>query len=558
MWDTSCLDWRDRILGGRSLVPELPLYKGEAEMGLALFNELQVMDAIGQPKLATAGAPWFKDIVKAFFGAVNPATNERMIRHYFIQVAKKNGKTIYSAALMLTALMMNERPNAVFVIVAPSREQAAGAFDRAAQMASATQTLKDRFHVLWHDDAIRDRKNGSELRIKTFDTNIVTGAFPAGVLIDEKHLLGRVEKAERVMGQLTGGMLPDPSAFIIDITTQSDLPPAGVYKADLEIARQVRDGKVKRPMLPIIYEFPEELAKDQELWKNPKYWHMVNPNIGRSVTVARLEEEWEGAKLKGEAKMREWASQHLNIEMGIGMRVDGWKGARFWEAQIDKTLTLDEVIERSRVLVMGVDDGGLDDLLGCCVLGEDKETGDWLCWTHGWAHEQILEERKSIATVLRDAEEAGELTISDDRQAHFEEVAALAERLNDTGKFCGVAVDPATVPAMISEFAGVGIQLEGGEGLLKPVKQGMFLMQAIKGAEIKLSAKAFWHGGSALMNFCITNLKIEPTATAIRPVKISAGDKKIDLAMALFDAVTLIATNPQPKKKPTFQAFVVG
>lgn len=546
-------------------MPKLPLFESEADEGLKIFNQLKVMDAIGQPNLGAVGAPWFKDVVRAFFGAVNPKTFQRHIRHYFIQVPKKNGKTIYSAALMLTALIMNIRPNAVFIIVAPSREAAAGAFERAAQMAGATQVLKDRFHVAWHDDMIEDRLNGSELRIKTFDTNIVTGAFPAGVLIDEKHLLGKMEKAERVMGQLAGGMLPDPSAFIIDITTQSDQPPAGIYKSDLEIARQVRDGTLRRPMLPIIYEFPEDIGKDPAKWQNSAFWHIVNPNLGHSLTIPGLQELFDAAKDKGEAKMREWASQHLNIEIGVGMRIDGWKGSRFWEAQIDKTLTLETLIERSDVIVMGVDDGGLDDLLGCCVLGRDKgapETGegkgDWLCWTHGWAHEQVLDERKSIAVILREAAENGELTISDNRSEHFEEVAALAQRLDATGKFAGVAVDPATVPAMITEFDAVGISLEDGKGMLKPVKQGMYLMQAIKGSEIKLSAKAMWHTNSALMNWCVSNLKIEPTATAIRPVKISAGDKKIDLAMALFDAVTLMATNPKPKEKPSFQAFVIG
>lgn len=549
MWDTSCTDWAARIREGRSLVPDLPLYESEARDGLALFSELKVMDAIGQPKMGEVCAPWFKDIVRAFFGAVDPATGERMIRRYFIQVPKKNGKTLYSAALMLTALMMNNRPNAVFVIVAPSREQAAGSFDRAAQMAGATQVLRDRFHVRWHDDTIEDRKNGAELRIKTFDMNIVTGSYPAGVLIDEKHLLGRVEKAERVMGQLSGGMLPDPSAFIIDITTQSDLPPAGVYKTELEIARDVRDGKVKRPLLPIIFEFPPEIGADEREWQKPEHWHLVNPNVGRSVTVPRLIEEWEEAKLKGPAKIREWASQHLNIEMGIGLRTDAWKGAKYWLQQTRKALTLDALLDRSEVVVVGVDDGGLDDLLGCCVLGRDagdpttgKGRGDWLCWSHGWAHPQVLEDRKSIATILRDAETAGELTISDDRLGHFEEVAGLAARIRDLGLLAAVAVDPATMQALLAVFADEDITLQ--DGTLKPVKQGWGLMQAIKGSEVQLSAGSFWHSGSALMNWCVTNLKIEPTATAIRPVKISAGDKKIDLAIAMFNAVTVMATNP--------------
>lgn len=560
MWSTAVPDWQDRILSGRSLMPELPLFKSEADIGLALFNEMRVTDAIGLPKMGDAAAPWFKEIVRAFFGSVNPATRERMIRTFFVMVPKKNGKSIYSAGLMLTALLMNNRPNATFVIAAPSREAAANSFQKAGQMAQASPELVERFQVRWHDDSIFDRSNGSELRIKTFDQNIVTGSFPAGVLIDEEWLLGKMEKAERVMGQLHGGMLPDPSSFVFIITTQSDQPPAGVFKADLEIARGVRDGKIQRPLLPILYEFPQAIGETDE-WRAPEHWHLVNPNAGKSISTPRLEELWEDAKLKGDAKIREWASQHLNIEMGIGLRTDAWKGAKYWLQQTRKALTLDALLERSEVVVVGVDDGGLDDLLGCCVLGRDagdpktgEGRGDWLCWSHGWAHPQVLEDRKSIATILRDAEAAGELTISDDRLAHFEEVAALAARIRELGLLAAVAVDPATMQALLSVFADEDITLQ--DGTLKPVKQGWGLMQAIKGSEVQLSAGTLWHSGSALMNWCVTNLKIEPTATAIRPVKISAGDKKIDLAIAMFNAVTIMATNPQKLARAEAAAMI--
>jgi phage terminase large subunit-like protein len=43
---------------------------------------------------------------------------------------------------------------------------------------------------------------------------------------------------------------------------------------------------------------------------------MVTPNLNRSVTIAVLEKEFEEAKQSGEAEIRRWASQHLNIEIG--------------------------------------------------------------------------------------------------------------------------------------------------------------------------------------------------------------------------------------------------
>lgn len=44
MWDTSCPDWEARIRDGRSLLPDLPLFETEADMGLAFFDELRLPD----------------------------------------------------------------------------------------------------------------------------------------------------------------------------------------------------------------------------------------------------------------------------------------------------------------------------------------------------------------------------------------------------------------------------------------------------------------------------------------------------------------------------------
>jgi phage terminase large subunit-like protein len=70
-------------------------------------------------------------------------------------------------------------------------------------------------------------------------------------------------------------------------------------------------------------------------------------------------------------------------------------------------------------------------------------------------------------------------------------------------------------------------------------------MNAIKTAERRLSSGMLKHAGGTMMAWCVSNLKIEPTATAIRATKQTAGDAKIDPAMALFDAVTMMVKNPE-------------
>ena len=58
-WDTSCPDWEERILDGRSLVPELPLYEAEAAKALRVFKRLRLPDVIGTPTLGEVCGPWF-------------------------------------------------------------------------------------------------------------------------------------------------------------------------------------------------------------------------------------------------------------------------------------------------------------------------------------------------------------------------------------------------------------------------------------------------------------------------------------------------------------------
>jgi phage terminase large subunit-like protein len=70
-WDTSCVDWEERLLDGRSLIPELPLYEAEAARALRCFKRLRLPDVIGTPTMGDACGPWFFPIVEALFGPMS-------------------------------------------------------------------------------------------------------------------------------------------------------------------------------------------------------------------------------------------------------------------------------------------------------------------------------------------------------------------------------------------------------------------------------------------------------------------------------------------------------
>jgi phage terminase large subunit-like protein len=557
-WDLSVPDWRERIRAGQSLLPDLPeLDWARAKRAIAIFNKLRLPDVPGTPALAEAGGEWFREIVGALHGSVRPGTRERMIREVFLLAPKKSSKTSYGAALMETTLLMNERPRAEFLLIAPTVSLAHLAFGQALGMIDKDPDgfLPKRMHVQEHLRRITDRRTKATLEIKAFDTSVLTGVKPAGVLLDELHEIAKNPAAERLIGQLRGGLLPNPEGFLIFITTQSDEPPRGAFRSELMVARAMRDGRAQGAMLPVLYEFPEDIAEDRgdpPAWQDSKNWWMVTPNRDRSVSIARLEEDWEKAKLKGQGEIVRWASQHLNIEIGLALRSDRWVGADYWGQAADTSLTLDEVLARSQVVVVGIDGGGLDDLLGLAVLGRTKRDRQWLLWSRAWAHVSVLERRKSEASVLRDLEKAGDLVIYNDFGQDIAEVAELAQRINKRGLLHAVALDPYGVGAIVDALDEVGIS---GQERIVGISQGWKLTGAIKTAERKLADGTLRHGDQRLMSWCVGNARVEPKGNAIAITKQASGSAKIDPLMAMFNAVALMATNPQPA--PSYQLVIL-
>lgn len=557
-WDLSCTDWQDRIRSGTTLVPDLDIDKVAADKAVAVFNRLRLADVPGNPTLADAAGDWFRDIVRALFGSWDPVAKERHIREIFALVAKKNSKTSYGAGLMLTALILNERPKGKFLLVAPTQDVTELAFGQAAGMIALDSYLQERFRVQEHLKKITDRRDNwpgheATLEVMSFDPTVLTGQKPTGFLVDELHVMSSSAKASSAVGQLRGGMIAQPEAFGVFITTQSEKPPSGVFKQELQRARGIRDGKIAGPMLPVLYEFPDDIASDADKWKNPKNWRMVAPNAGRSITVDRLIQEFSTAEQLGDEEVQRWASQHLNIEIGLGLKSDRWSGADFWQDRSDKTLTYEEVLSRSEVVVVGIDGGGLDDLFGLAVLGRSKvikpgaRDKDWFLWSHAWCHSGVLQRRKSIAPKLLDFAKAKELTIVDDGLGDISAITDIVADIKNRDILGCVAVDPAGLGEFVDAMASIDVTQENK--LLAGVGQGFRMMNALKTAERHLARGLLWHGGSGLMSWCVGNIKIEPTATAIRATKQNAGDAKIDPAMAMFDAIDIMTTNPEPVRK---------
>lgn len=542
LWTTACPDWWRRLAAGESIIPE-PLFPQEADESLQVFRGLRIVDAPGSPTIESACAPWVLAFAGAVFGSYNSETGERLIREFMLCIPKKNSKSTIAAAIMLTALVRNWRTSAEFIILAPTKEIADNAFVPAKDMVNHDEELKALLHVQPHLRLITHRETGATLKVVAADSDVVGGKKAVGVLIDEAWLFGKNAKAADMIREATGGLLSRPEGFIIWLTTQSNEPPAGVFRSKLNYARGVRDGRIDdNRFLPVIYEFSKEMI-DSGAARKPENFHLVNPNINYSVDRPTLERLFMQAEIDGEAEVRGFLAKHLNIEIGLALMSDSWVGATFWEAQAREGMTLDDLLEQCEVVVVGGDGGGLDDLLGLAVIGRVRNSRTWLHWAHAWAHPSVLERRKSEAPRLLDLQSTGDLTIVNKIGDDVDQLAAVVARINEAGVLDKVGLDPAGIGAVLDALADVGIDEEQVVG----ISQGWKLTGAIKTTERRLADGSLIHCGQPLMDWACGNAKGVPSANAFLITKQASGTAKIDPLMATFNAVSLMCLNPEAR-----------
>lgn len=559
IWTTALPDWEERIVKGGSLIPCPPLFATPSEIALRVFKELALVDVLGCPKIGEITRDWVFEFVSVIFGAYDPAAKKRLIKEFFLLISKKNTKSTLAAGIMLTALILNERQSCELVIVAPTKEVANNSFDPMRDMIRVDKELSALFNVSAHTKTITHRATQATLKVIAAESDSLAGVKATYVLIDELWVFGKRAGASSMLQEAKGGLASRPEGFVIYLSTMSDEPPAGVFKEKLDYARGVRDGTIPDArFLPVLYEFPQSYIESGDYIK-PENWYITNPNLGASVDMEYLLDTINRAKESHDKNTLQTAlAKHLNVEIGISLRANRWAGAEFWE-QAGQHFTLDELIEKSEVITMGGDGGGLDDLLGCAVVGRlptpkyiytddggiRHEVKQWWVWVKAWCHPIALERRKQDEPRYRDFEADGDLVIVQNVGDDVAEFADIAKRIYDSGKLDRIGLDPAGADDIVIALESIGIPKDPK---ITGVSQGWKLGGYQKVCERKIASGDLFHANQPLMAWCVGNARVKLSGSGVAMSKSESGNGKIDPVIAMLNAVALMSQNPQPPK----------
>ncbi|WP_333613797.1 terminase large subunit [Psychrobacter sp.] len=556
-WSTALPDWEKRIVAGESLMPCKPLNQDVADIALKIFDSLILVDMIGSPAAGEVTREWAREFIAAIFGAYNTESKERLITEFFLLISKKNTKSTLAAGIMMIALVLNERFSASLAIIAPTKEVANASYGPASDMISADPELAAMFNVSPHTRTITHLGTNATLKVYAAESDTLGGSKFSYVLIDELWLFGKRANAASMLREATGGLASRPEGFVVYLSTMPDEQPAGIFKQKLDYARAVRDGKVVDPQfLGLLYEFPQKYI-DDELYLNPENWYITNPNLGASVSVKFLEREFKKAEDEGKEELQDFTAKHLNVQIGISLRANRWAAAEFWAAaKAPKPFTLDELIEASEVITVGIDGGGLDDLLGFAAIGrlptvlreytdnitnQKVQVKPWWVWTRAWCHTIALERRMSIAPTLKGFEKDGDLIIVKNIGDESEQVAQLCKQIHDSGKLDSIGLDPLGIGTLIEELTAVEIP----EDKLIGVSQGFKMAGYIKTSENKIARKHLLHADQDMMAWCVGNSRTVVRGSGTMISKAESGTAKIDPVIGMLNGVALMSLNPE-------------
>ena len=568
-WSTAVPDWEKRIVAGESLMPCKPLNQDVADIALKIFDQLILVDMIGSPAAGDVTREWAREFIAAIFGAYDTASQSRLITEFFLLISKKNTKSTLAAGIMMIALVLNERFSASLAIIAPTKEVANASYGPASDMIGADPELSAMFNVSPHTRTITHLGTNATLKVYAAESDTLGGSKFSFVLIDELWLFGKRANAASMLREATGGLASRPEGFVVYLSTMPDEQPAGIFKQKLDYARGVRDGKIHDPQfLGLLYEFPQKYI-DDELYLNPENWYITNPNLGASVSVKFLEREFKKAQDEGKEELQDFTAKHLNVQIGISLRANRWAAAEFWEAAAATTpFTLEELIEASEVITVGIDGGGLDDLLGFAAVGrlpivireytdnitkQKVQIKPWWVWTRAWCHTIALERRQSIAPTLEGFAKDGDLVIVKNIGDESEQVAQLCKQIHDSGKLDNIGLDPLGIGTLIEELTAVEIP----EDKLIGVSQGFKMAGYIKTSENKIARKHLLHASQPLMGWCMGNSRTVVRGSGTMISKAESGTAKIDPVIGMLNAVALMSLNPEPPKSGAPTMFFV-
>ncbi len=325
---------------------------------------------------------WQKNLIREAFGVLKKSNGKRKYRFIYLEVPKKNGKSMILSGISLYLTMADGEKGAEVFACAGDREQARIVFGAAKLMVEQEKWLSERLEVL--KNTITYHKSGSVFKVVSSESKTKHGPNLHGIVFDELH----VQPHSDLYDTLTKGIASRKQPMVWMITT------AGVKETWAETQHDyavgIRDGKyTDEKWLVKIYAAKRD-EEDPLFYEREEVWADSNPSYPISPDREYFEGEIETIRNKP-ANLNAFLRLHLNIWTGSSY---AWMPDHKWIKSNLGHVDLNNLL--GQTCYGGLDLGAKSDFSSFTLLFPPNEHFDFFtCLVKFWCpQERILERDK--------------------------------------------------------------------------------------------------------------------------------------------------------------------
>ena len=462
---------------------------------------------------------WQKAFVSVIFGVVG-ADGLRQFREVILIIARKNGKSLFAAAIIAYCVYLDGEYGAKVYCVAPKLDQAEIVYSAFWQTTQKEPELAEMIKPRKSDYYIAE--TNSSVKKIAFNAKKSDGFNPSLTVCDEiASWPGQAGLKQYEVMKSALGARKQP--LILSIST-SGYENEGIY--DELIKRSTRfllgDSREHR-LAPFLY-----MIDDIDKWNDINELRKSNPNLGVSVSVDYLLEEI--AVAEGSlSKKAEFLTKYCNIKQNSSQ---AWLPTQDVEKACSQPLDLEQF--RNCYCVGGIDLSRTTDLTACTAVIEKQ--GRLYVFAHFFLPAERLEE-----ATARDGlpysiyVQRGLLTLSGDNFVDYHDCYNWFRMLIEQYQIYPLKVgyDRYTAQYLVQDMKQYGFHMDD-------VFQGFNLTPVIRETEGLMRDGAFDIGDNDLLKVHLLDMamKTEAESGRCKPVKMSA-NAHIDGGAALLDAMTV-------------------
>ena len=246
-------------------------------------------------------SPWQAFIVWSLFGW-RRTDGTRRFRYAYVEVARKNGKTTFAAALALYMMIADGEQGAEIFMAATKHEQAKICWSEAKNMVAKSSFLSGICET--YQLTVTMESSLSKMEPLSADSKKLDGLNPSFAVVDEYHA-HKTDDLYNVLKSATGARR-QPMIFMITTAGFDKTSPCfGLRRTYIDVLAGIKD---QENTFVIIFTLDES-----DDWKDPKNWVKSNPNLGVSVKAEYLNEEFNSAVNRGGSEEVNFKTKNLNV-----------------------------------------------------------------------------------------------------------------------------------------------------------------------------------------------------------------------------------------------------